>query len=450
VTVPAREPDGSPPSGAVARGSVARFFGEAAGAAFGLLIGAMTARYLGPAGKGTLSALTYLVALAAPACALGLGEASQALVGQGRTTLQRCVPAVAGVLICTTSVGMLLFIGLSVALFPGEVPGLRVAIVAAAVTLPLIVFVTAFGALLESAGQVVFVSLVRAGIAAATALATYLLVYQLDRAITGALLAIGVGWAAGLCVLIGRMVSLGVTPLPRRNVALVRTAVPLGIPTALSYLVIVASTRIDLLFVRVLAGAADAGQYSIALTVGQLATYAPVALSVAAFPTVARLSPEEARPFVARLCRATVAGALLSALLLAVTVPILIPLAFGFRFRPAVEPALILLVAGIAWGAQWTACRSEAARGRPGVLLVSFTVSLFAMVAGDLLLIPPYGVQGAAVAALISSLAGLGVVLGRRHVDSVTPPLRGFVPTVDDLAYVRQVVGELLGQRRRS
>lgn len=426
------------PPGALARGSLARFAGEAGGAFFGLIVGAVTARALGPSGKGTLSALTYLVALAAPLCAVGLGEASQTLHGHGRATLARCVRGTSAVLVVTCAFGVVLLFGLVWTQFPGEIPGLRTAIVVASLTLPLITFVTVFGMLLDSAEQVVFVSLVRLLTAAVTAVATITLLYIFELAITGALVAIALGWSLGLALLLVRLIQLGLPFWPRWDAGFLRQAVPLGIPTQMSYLVIVASTRVDLLVVRLLAGPDEAGHYSIALTMGQLVTYAPVALSVAAFPLVARIGDrDEARVFVARLCRTTVAASLVSAAGLAAMVPILVPLAFGREFEPAVGPTLILLAGGVLWGAQWTACRSESARGRPGVLLRSFGITLVVMVVLDVVLIPDFGIVGAATASMLGSMIGLAVVVFTpRARDAITPTPRGLLPRFSDFTAV--------------
>lgn len=435
-------------SSTLAHGTLARFAGEAAGALFGLIVGAMTARYLGPTGKGTLSTLSYLVALMAPLCAFGLGEASQTLFGRGRMGLERCVRAVSGLLAVTTGTGVIVLMGLIWLMFSGEIPGLRLAIVAASLTLPLITYVTIFGILLDSAGQVVFVSFVRLCIAASTAVSTVVLMYFLELAITGALLAIVAGWSVGLVLLLVRLHRLKLGFWPRWDPGFLREAIPLGIPTQLSYLVIVASTRVDLLLVRALAGSSEAGSYSVALTVGQVTTYAPVALAVAAFPVIASIRDDEkARELVGRVCRTTVLTALLGAAVLGAAVPVGIPLTFGREFTPAIGPTLLLLVGGVLWGAQWTACRAESARGRPRILLRSFGVSLVVMLIADLALIPRLGLMGAAAASVLSSAVGLAVVIRSDGGGSrTTPGAREFLPRWPDLAHLTSTLSTYLGR----
>ena len=56
-------------------------------------------------------------------------------------------------------------------------------------------------------------------------------------------------------------------------------------------------------------------------------------------------------------------------------------------------------------------CRAAAARDRPRALFVSFSSSFSIMIALDLLLIGPMGITGAAVASLVSSVAGFVVAL---------------------------------------
>lgn len=427
----------SPGPQSVRRGSIARLASEVAGAAFGLVTGAVTARYLGPEAKGTLSTLTYLVALAAPLCAAGLGEATQAALGSARVSLARALQGVLAALVVTTAVGAVVMLGLVATQFGGEVPGLRVAVAAAAVSLPLITAVTVLGLLLDYAGQVVRVSVVRAAITAVTAGATLVFVPVLGKAITGAMFAIVVGWGLGLVLLLARARALQLPLVPRWDSALLRVTLPVGIPAALSSVLIVASTRVDLLFVRALAGRAEAGQYSVALTVAQLGTYPAVALAAAAAPSVAAGARRDAAELVVRLLRTSIVAGAAAAAGLALLLPIAIPVAFGRDFAPAVVPALVLLLGSVLWGAQWAACRAEAARGRSRILLYSFGTTLVAMMSLDLALIPRYGLVGAAVASVVASLSGLLVVVagaGRR--ERITPSVVQMLPRPHDVSHL--------------
>lgn len=426
----------SPPGrrGSLGRGSMARLLAEVTGAFFGLVTGVVTARYLGPEAKGTLSSLTFLVALAVPVCALGIGEAAQSLLGRASSQLEATVNATLAFLLGSTGLGALLFLGLVRTQFGSELPGLRVAIAAAALSLPLITLVTVLGMLLDSSGDVVFVSGIRASITAGTAAATVVMVPLLERAITGAVLAIVVGWSAGLLVMLLRLRRLGHRVRPRWDAQFMRRALPIGGPVAVSSLIIVASTRVDLLFVRALAGREEAGQYAVALTVGQLATYPAVALSAASFPVVAAATVVEARVLVRRLCRTAAAAGVVAAALLAVLVPLLIPLAFGELFAPAVGPSLILLAGGVLWGVLWSACRAESARGRPRALVLSYGVTLGVIAIGDLLLIPVLGLTGAALASVLGSAAGLVIVTRWATGDEqITPRLLQMAPRGGDL-----------------
>jgi Na+-driven multidrug efflux pump len=76
---------------------------------------------------------------------------------------------------------------------------------------------------------------------------------------------------------------------------------------------------------------------------------------------------------------------------------------------------------------------------------MSYAVSLTVMVVLDFILIPPFHVVGAAVAALVSQLVGSLVALAfylRWEWDA-----RGFIPRPRDVVYLVQTVMELVRRR---
>ena len=428
-------------------GSLSRFTAELAGAAFGLVTGAVTARVLGPTGKGELSTLSYLVALFAPACAFGLGEAIVALLGQRRVSLSRALSGASGLLLPAMTVG---FVG--VLLSGGVVIGFEAhqsALVIAAGTLPVITLVTVVGIVLDSQQRLVWHSLVRVGIAIATSFATVLLVAVWHLGIAGGVAAILVGWGAGLCVLLGLLAATGALARPRWDRDFLRLALPLGVPVQMSYLLIVAAARVDLLIVLALRGKANAGVYSVALTLGQLVTYAPLGLAAAAFPRLALISAADAAPFAARVYRVGLAAAFVSGIGLAVIVPVVTPIAFGRDFSRATSPALILLGAGMLSAGQWMACRFMAARGHTRPLAESYGASLAAMVALDLALVPTVGIRGAAISSLFSSLLGLGVAVRRLQTNEGVAS-RSLVPTSSDFVELLATLRVMSSAVRRS
>jgi O-antigen/teichoic acid export membrane protein len=202
------------------------------------------------------------------------------------------------------------------------------------------------------------------------------------------------------------------------------------------------TARLDLVLVYRLSTPADAGDYSIALTIGSLVGAVPLALSYAAFPRLAAVNETEARSLTAQVFRMGVTSAVLAGCALAIAAPFAIPLVFGEAYRGAIGPTLLLIPAGVLWSGQWLLCRAAAARGTPGPLLTSFAVSFAVMVALDFVLIGPLEAVGAGIASAVAS--GVGLMIAVDHYRRQSWDRRTFLPRWRDAralaAYIRAMV----------
>jgi O-antigen/teichoic acid export membrane protein len=185
----------------------------------------------------------------------------------------------------------------------------------------------------------------------------------------------------------------------------------LGLSIQLAYLVMSLAARIDVLFVYSLAGRAAAGRYSVSLTVGFLGAYASSALAFVLFPRLAQLGDADASKLALRASRVGIAASLTAAAVMAVIIPFVVPIVFGAPYRSSVVPALILLVGGILWAEQLLLARAQLARGNTRLQLTSFGLALIVMIGLDFLLIPHYGINGAAIASTVAPGVGLIVCL---------------------------------------
>src|SRR5437870_1591443 len=90
----------------LARNSAFRLTANVARLLLGLATGVMTARWLGPDDKGSLSTLLFVGHVVLfYVCGLGLGEAATVLVGRGAVSLQRAVSGSIGLLAPACGVG---------------------------------------------------------------------------------------------------------------------------------------------------------------------------------------------------------------------------------------------------------------------------------------------------------------------------------------------------------
>ena len=433
----------------LARTSLARLLSEGAGVLFGAITGIITARWLEPSGKGTLSTLLFVVnVLFFYACSLGLSDAATILRARQRLSLADLFRANALPALVSTAIGIVGSFLVASLLFGGDHPAAVQAALVASLTLPVWVFYELFAGLLNSDEAFVVTSKVAAATGAITALATWLLVVVLDGGLVGAVLGSIGGPLVGLVLVGGALARRRALRRPRWDPSYVRPALQLGLPLQASYLLIAMSQRFDQLMVYELSGRVSAGQYSVALTLGLLVTHAPSALSVASFPRVAYLEDAQVRRMTERLSRIGLTGAVIIGGALALAAPVFIPFAFGESYRPAIAPTLILIVGGIFWGEQWILSRALAARGETGPIIRSFATNVIGMAALDLTLIPAFGVVGAALASVGGSLAGLAMCLRTYRRRDPDLHLRALLPTAQDVRDLfSDVRGLVLGTR---
>jgi O-antigen/teichoic acid export membrane protein len=230
--------------------------------------------------------------------------------------------------------------------------------------------------------------------------------------ISTAMLATVGGVAAALVLSLVAVHATGVSLRPARGAPL-PPALRLGIPQELAYVLLAAVGRADLLVVVWLRGARDAGLYSVALTIGQLVLYAPMAVAWASYPRLAAEPDESFDSMAAGAFRTGIAVAVACALAVGVAAPVVIGVGFGPRFWAALPAALVLALGGVVASAQWLLARGWTATGEPGLQLRSYATSLAVMFAADLALVPRHGLLGAATGSVAGAAAGLLVCVAR-------------------------------------
>jgi len=399
------------PSPSLATTSTARLSAQIAGAVFGSASSVVTARTLGPSGKGVLSTLVLIAhELLFYAAAFGLGDAAIILQGRGESSAQRAVGATLPLLVLSSMIGGALTVAVAGIVLREEWPVVAAPLAVVVILLPVWVFFDFLIHVLNSQEDIVHTSMVILASTAASTLGVVVALPVLHSGITGAVIGAGVGPAVAVAICFNRARRY-VVLRPRVDLGYLRRGLTLGAPIAGSYLLVTLSQRLDQLLVFTMSGKVAAGEYSVALTIGLVTTHAPVALSLASFPRLARMDGADAHELIARVCRIGVAAAGIASIVLALASPFAVPLLFGPGFRASVVPTLILLAGSVFWSSQWLLARARAARGTTRPLFASFSTSLAAIVLSDLLLIPILGTVGAALGAVIGGIAGSAVAL---------------------------------------
>ena len=431
--VPVPSP-GRPGTG-LRRDSIVRLLATVAAAGFGLGSGIVVARNIGPVGKGTVSMLDFTASLAGATASLGLAEASITMVRRhgvdARTAVWTSLVAIAP----ASVLGAIGFVIASQLAYGDRWSQQRGTVMAATVIVPLSAIGRVLAGAVDAQQRVAWSSLARGVEAAVTFVMTVLAIAVVGTNAVGALVAIAIGWAVSIALLVGCLIAWGPLRRPRRpSLGFIRDAMRYAAPIQATVILIAVAGRIDLLPVQAIAGPASAGHYSVALTIAQVSMFPALALSVAAYPRQSSAHSQDWLDLSEHVTRKAVAAATITSVIAIASAPAVIPALFGDRFSRATGPAMILCGAAVLSAAQIVLGRSRAAAGHPSDLLVSFSTSVIVMLVGDYLLIRRFGIEGAAIASLVSSATGLAVILAayRRafgpafHPTQVLPRLADF------------------------
>jgi O-antigen/teichoic acid export membrane protein len=438
------------------RDSLVTFLTLGATFLLGMVSSVLTARYLGPEGKGILTLVLLLPALCVSLGSFGLGAANVYLlrrreVRMGTLMGNSFAVALAATILASGVIGIA-WPWLGGRVLHGVEPELAVL---GLLSLPML-FLTdyLFGLLLGTQRVVRYNAVsISAKVFSVAALALALVV--LRAGVTGAIVASVLGSLITVVFLLGALRAAG-GKLPaalRVDFGSLRRALGYGGREHVGNIAMFLSYRVDMFFVAALAGTAAVGIYSIAVMMAELFFYLPNAVSTVLFPRLAGRSEWEGARNAAQTARvisaAVGAGVLLS-------IPLASPavrLAFSSAFLPAV-PAFFGLLPGI-YALSISKVLSRYFTGSLGQPLLNARaqgISLAVNLPLNVLLIPRYGILGAAIASSAAYVAHAAVTLFLFHRHSGLPVREALLLRGDDLDWMlgqyRHICFARLGENR--
>jgi O-antigen/teichoic acid export membrane protein len=263
------------------------------------------------------------------------------------------------------------------------------------------------------------------------------------------LVVVGLAGVLGCCVVLVLMTLRSGTSL-RINIGLIRgmyNFASAGTPAMLSDLVTV---RLDLFLVNYFVGASEAGIYIVSVSLANMLSYGPTALKTVLMPHVASSASTTPGSLTSRLTRLMIlaVGALVLMLLVAVRF-LLVPL-YGEAFAASWWPFLLLLPGTMMWLVFGVIGADIEGRGRPGLVSLASLIAAVCTIILDFLLVPRLGAQGAAIASSVAySAAALGgsFIFYRLTGERIR---RQFIPTPDDWKDLIRLIRNLLGRGQRA
>lgn len=384
-------------SRALRRGAAISAVGEVGVLLVGFVASILIARYLGPADRGLLAIIQVVATIGVSLLGLGLPVAAQYQAARDTrltgTLIGNClvIGAVLAV-VAVVSAAVLVVVGPDLVDSP---PSNTVWFLAAGlVPLTLIDYLTS-GLLAAHRRFKRQTTLIILGRCATVVMAIVLLVAT-DTGLAGALVAT---MSAQMVMVIGGLVVLvrGGVGVSR---PLLMASYRYGIRSEIGSLLQLANARLDLLVLSAFASRSTVGIYAIAQIVAELVGVVPNAISTAVMPVLSS-GDGDSRTSAGAL-RLNGTGSLIGVLGVAVGGPILILGAYGDSYRDAVLPMLILLPGIWFLSAARVGGWLLRARGRPGLGSSLAAAEIVVMISADLLLIPPFGANGAAAASAVA------------------------------------------------
>ena len=431
---------------AVSRRIVTVFSIRVGAAIIGVVNAFVLARLLGPAGKGDF----YLVQLV-PSTLLVLGQiglpsAISYYAGRGQLTgLARRATILA---LAFSLVGMLLTIAALPLLMSTVFHAVDQTLVVVAIAIVPFTYVFTFGnAILTGRQRVGVYGAIAMGQVVLALVLFLVLIGALNLGVYGAIIAYLVYSAVGALAVAIAAFATPQDGIVAKPVA-VRSLFNYGLrlyPASLSGFF---SYRADVYLLALLGtSAANLRLYSIAVGLAELLFFLPDSVVTVFFPHVAGGTRAEADGQAGVVTRVTIAATGLAALPLAVAAIIAVNLILPAYVGSL--PALFVLLPGVVMlSASKTLTAYLNGIGRGGLVSITALTSLAANVALNLVLIPSFGIVGAAAASLLSY--SLGAVLQMIICSRLTgrTPREFLVPTREDVRQLRQRIAPMLGRLR--
>jgi len=195
------------------------------------------------------------------------------------------------------------------------------------------------------------------------------------------------------------------------------------------------SSQIDKALVVKFLSPADLGAYTVGVTVAALPGIVAQSLSTVLLPRASAMEYDAALALIARSARLTLTGTLAGSLFLALLIPKALPLLYGRPFAVSVEVTEILFLQVTLGSTVSILAQGFLSVGRPGFLNIHQALGLATTFPFMLLLIPRFGINGAALAALFSTVLRMIFMLASYPIFLKRPP-PNLVLRPDDIRFV--------------
>lgn len=202
--------------------------------------------------------------------------------------------------------------------------------------------------------------------------------------------------------------------------------------------------QVDQVIVVSFLTASDLGIYVVMLSLSRMLNVFQTSVVMVLFPKAAGRTGETAIALTARAARVSTSITGLCAIALAIVGPVLLRMFYGREYAHSIGCLRLLLLEVTISGCVFVLAQAFMALGRPGVVTLLQALGLFLSLPMMLLLIPRWGIQGAAVALLTSTCARfIFIYVGFRLVLKVPAP--SLLPRKEDFFILMSALKRVTG-----
>jgi O-antigen/teichoic acid export membrane protein len=368
------------------------------------VLGALVARWLGPAGKGQLALALLVLAASQLLLNPGLDASYVYFTGSRRAQVPELTRQAVAVCLVVFPIGLgaaalLLATGLLRRVLPG-VPAHLVLLVVG--LFPLTLLMTLLGSVLRGLQRFHVLNVILAVDALLSMTLGITLLIPAHAGVTGIIVAnaTGDGVAALLAALVLRRDGAGFRPAIRRGQF--RALLGYGARAQGGNVVQFFNYRLDQFLLNLLASTGAVGLYSVSVALSELVWQLPNAVSNVLFARAANESPAVMDRLTPRVARWTLVLSLAGCVALALGGNFVIRLVYSSSFHGAYTPLLWLLPGTVFFGVATVIAHDIAGRGHPGYNSLAAGLGLVLTIPLDLVFINRWGASGAGIASSIS------------------------------------------------
>lgn len=414
----------------------------------GIIGAVLVARGLGPEGKGQYSLILLIGSYIFIFGRLGLPEAAVFFGSSGLRDAQEFTGAFLGLTLLLGAVLASVFLIIGPFIIESLLPGMNTAYtVIVSILVALFLPEEILGSLLLGQRKLWQFTGYKIAQGSLYALAIGTSLFWLRAEVLGAIIAYALSTLCGLLLLLYFHHKNQTMASPCFDRRLSGAIVRYGLKGYLGTILMVLTYRFDMFIVAYFLRASDVGLYSVAAQLGGILWLPCNSLGTIIVPQTAASTQVQANRFTPIVARNCLFGTSVVTLLTWVIGETLIVALFGDPFRSA-APALVALLPGVVAISLWNILANDlAGRGQPEYKSYGMAVAFVISIILDLILIPRFGIVGAAAASSIAYIINtLVIVYWFRRITGCH--LRELLfPHLSDIALYRQAIEKIFAIR---